>query len=327
MNGLIGPMLEISGKTDEWKSDLKVGNEVIRVCDVKDKDAFVEKMKVISENQSSDGEILYSEKFYEQIMNLSEDLYDCVQEFQDNMLQTYAQSIMKRQEVKRKIVDVADYGSRNYCFVRLSQAKLACKAAVERICEDVQTEMELNKKKQFEKVENNTQRWLDEIREYVEKFIDEFQMSFTDYISVYCDDEEKVSANKIRNKLLSKEKLLEMWNTLNLHEKIKTIAHKQYDLDADSCLSMSPQSYFELCTYDKDESGIYCYNMETLVARLNGTDAISQSIQLFGTIDKIISAREEEKTELTELQDVCSKFTVRIKQLLISMIVWENSES
>ncbi len=310
---------------------VKVKNEVISVSDVKDKKPFAEKMEQIIDSQKSDDSIPNSKEFYEQIMNLAMDLYDCIQEFQENMLETYDEPILKRQEMNRKTVNAKDYGSGDYSFERLSKAKLACKAALQRMCKDAESETESIKKAQLDEVEQNVQKWLDEIGKSVEDFIDEFQESFADYIELYCSGEAKTLADNVRNHSLSKKSLLKLWNAFDLRGKVETLVQEEYGLDTSS--SVDPQSYFELCTYNQGKNGMYCYYMEAVAERLNETDEMSlvrqdlnKQMGNFVNAMRAVYNGREKKTDLTELQHVCSDFVVKMKQMLISMIIWEDSK-
>lgn len=297
MSDLIGELANGMGMFGGGSVKVEFADGTIYELDVENKKIFCERMEEIMEEQVSDqddGTDL--EAFYEQTIKLANDLYDCVEEFEKGMCQKWDNPFeteeMYEEAIGMQELNLADYGSDKYCFERISKAKLACKEAVQRVC----GEMGMSSK-------NIVVRDLGgKINKDVSVFIDEFLESFDDYVVLYCVGKAKAAVDIQKRKRFSKNLLNQMWNRQNLQEKISTLVQED-------CADV--QTLFEKCTYDKDESGMYCYHLEP---------AFSKSKTKTKVIDDYMDKVNEEYV-IEKIQKAITKFALEIKMNLLAMAV------
>lgn len=294
---------------------LKSGTESIFRSDVENKKAFGEKMKAIMKQQIE--QQVYDDDidlkvFYNQTKKLANDLYDYVEEFEKEMCQKWEEMTIDDEEPdEMPELDMAEYGSGEYSYERLSKAKLACKEAVQKMYED----MEAIKERDKMPVPNIRERSLNEISNDVNAFIEEFQESFDDYVELYCEIEVKRKANKMK-KRFDKTILAQMWNRQNMQDRLKLLQQE------DSTRQMpGVQSFFEMCTYDRDESGRYSYHMEQVFLKVKAKGSARKDSELVDAVLRATGGKSREDYVIKEIQEAISNFAVEIKMNLLAMAV------
>lgn len=158
-------------------------------------------------------------------------------------------------------IDASDYGSYSYEHERLSQAKVACKAAIKRAVSDVQAGYAEQKKQ----MENKCKTFCGRVERDTWSFLDQFQASVEEYVSLYCDGEASIYAETLKTDLMDR-KIIER-QIFELDRELDVLVREVFDVPSEELWDV--QKYFEQCDYDDEDDEQYCYLMEDAVSDLN----------------------------------------------------------
>lgn len=207
-----------------------------------------------------------SEEFYQQILQLADDLYDCIVEIFEQLLSECEEKYIDEEIFSSydamELVDASDYGDGGYDYERQSKAKAACKEAVNHAVDDLYR----NFKKEQDAAMEKCHEFLDDMDNHMQKFMQEFQGSYDDYVSLDCEDETKAYAVDRKSEITDEQKIAGIYADLNVRESFVSLIKELFDDPASEVLSV--QKYFAMCTFD-EEDGCYCYDMEDAVCSLN----------------------------------------------------------
>lgn len=248
----------------------------------------------------------YSTEFYQQLKQLIMDLYECIGEFTDKMLEKYEDKMDEMDDYSSydvSSVNADSYDSGCYDYERQSQAKVACKKALkealDKLCQNYEEAKEYFLR-QYMQMNSD-------FSGDVEKFIQDFQDSYADYVSLDCEDEAEGYAEEIKSRVTSKQKISQMFTELDIEGKYRIVIEKLFNSPLREALNV--QEYLEMCEYD-EEDDFYCYNLETAVDELN--DRVP---------NLYVEACEQLSDEITDLyQAVLIEFEIRLRTSLLEMI-------
>lgn len=203
-----------------------------------------------------------SSEFIEQVEQLQDDLNECLDDAINKIINKREKDdVFECYEIAEE--DAESYYSESYDYEIKSQAKVACKSAVEAAVNSVREKYRDEKND----IVYGCNKFITKIEGDVMDLIEEFQTSIYDYISLDFEEELQLYAKKMVKELISRRMMLDEYTNLNLMERSNKLAN---DL-IDSAIVKLPsiQSYLKLCTYDQDEYDDYCFIMDSAIEKLN----------------------------------------------------------
>lgn len=220
------------------------------------KDEIFSAIEVDKQNESE-----YSEEFYQQISQFTNDLYGCIDDFLEKTIEKYSdEDIFEYNEISE--VYASNYGSGCYDYERESKAKVSCKEAIKSAINDIRQNFEEEKNN----ITESCEKFLDNMEKDINKFIQIFQDSFEDYISLDCEGEAEDYVQSIKDSITDGERILKMYEDLDIIGKFHSFIEEVFDKPTEKLLDV--QTYFTLCEYDSDDD-LYCYIMDNAIKELN----------------------------------------------------------
>ncbi len=220
---------------------------------------FKEKINRIIENEK-EKEGNYPEEFYQQIVCLAEDMWECIKDFIEKSVEKYdGKEILDGHDYIQDI-DINDYGSYSYDYERLSQAKVACKEAVKKAVSDARRNFAEGKAG----VAELCSQFLDEMDSDIRSFLQKYSSSYDDYVSLDCEEEAESFAQKQKNSIVDVEKA---YNGLDARQALDSLMEELFD--SAFAEKINVKKYFEECEYSEDDE-FYCYDAEEVLKSLNG---------------------------------------------------------
>lgn len=201
------------------------------------------------------------EEFYQQLAQLAEGLHEYLSEFLEETAEQYeAEEILSDQDEPLEPI-ASDYGSGEYDYERLSQAKVACKEALVRAINEMRKSYEEGKAQAAKQCEEFLLRMEKDIREFVKGY----QASFDDYVSLYCEGEAKAYVMERREELTGAEKMARWYPAEDKKERLAAILKEEFEEKAQKLWDV--KTYFSECDYDEDDD-LYCYEMGEALSEL-----------------------------------------------------------
>lgn len=214
------------------------------------------------EGPKEEEEVCWPEEIQPQMEQLTDELHSFIGDFLYKISLAYDEEYDGEglyEEIPE--IDASDYGNYRYDYERLSQAKVACKDAIKRAIADMQA----GYTEQKEEMENKCNTFLDRVGRDTWSFFDQFQASFVEYASLYCDGEAEIYAETLKANLMDR-KIIEK-PISEMERKRDVLVSEVFDVPAENLWDV--QKYFEQCDYDDEDDEQYCYLMEDAVSDLN----------------------------------------------------------
>lgn len=206
-------------------------------------------------NDAKEKEDSLPEAFYQQMTQLAGDLHDYLSEFLEETADRYGEEEIFSDYEELPEPNVSDYGSGGYDYVRLSQAKVACKEAMTRAVNDMRESYAAGRDWAAEQ----GRQFLARMGKDIQKFSEEYQESFDDYVSLYCEGEAKAYAMESREELTGIGKVAKWYPAEKIKGQFAAILREEFEEKAQSLWAV--KAYFSKCDYDGQEER-YCYEMD-----------------------------------------------------------------
>lgn len=199
-------------------------------------------------------------------------------------------------------LDASDYGSGNYDYGRLSQAKVACREVLTRAVADMRMYYENGKNLAMD----GGRQFLKCVEEDIRYFLEDFRASYDDYVCLYCEGEARGCAEKLRDEIVDAG--IRHYESLNMEGKLDAMIKEVFDQPVEKYWDV--WAYFDQCDYEEDDES-YCYEIEDAVCNLNDTvrDCYESAC---GQMEERV--RKLYQSALDEMADVLGAGLVRLEE-------------
>lgn len=292
MKNIDKPILE-SGYISTVSAPGKVIRDIGRArVSRKRTDVFREAVEKAVRDRMSDN--CYSEEHHLQIKDLAYEMHDCLSDFLEKASEKYEEEETFAVCEELPKLDASDYGSGDYDYGRLSQAKVSCRDALTHAVTDMRDYYEEGKRK----AAAGGRQFLRCVAEDIRLFLEDFTASYDDYVSLYCEGEARVWAEEMQNEIVGAG--TKQYESMKLEEKLDEICKDVFDRPVEKYWDV--WAYFDQCDYEEDDES-YCYKIEDAVCSLN--DMIRECYEsACGQMDEQV--RKLYQSALDEVADVLS---------------------